>query len=34
MTSSVGKEGDDQHGDGRWLMMVRHFTVEMSSVVN
>ena len=23
MTSSAGKEGDDQHGDGRWLMMVR-----------
>ena len=29
MTSSVGKEGDDQYGDGRWLMMVRHFTVEI-----
>ena len=33
MTSSVGKEGDDQYGDGRWLMMVRAFTVEICSVL-
>ena len=23
MTSSVGKEGEDQYGDGRWMLMVR-----------
>ena len=34
MTSSAGKEGDDQYGDGRWLMMVRAFTVEICSGVN
>ena len=32
MTSSVGKEGDDQYGDGRWLMMVRHLTVLRSAL--
>lgn len=28
MTSSVGKEGDDQYGDGRWLMMHQRFISE------
>ena len=31
MTSSVGKEGDDQYGDGRWMLMVRVMVVRLVS---
>ena len=25
--ASVGKEGDDKHGDGRWMMMVSYISI-------